>query len=154
MVKDLLKETFEYFVDKFIRNKSAIIKILSISIFLASVTSYSIVNYLAPIIRSRRSDDGQYYIDDMSVLFWIVLILFAFSFLMLILTVVIAFVLNCLKPVYFSFAVSSLIFDMIYIMFVGEVSVSMFISVILSYVVLIWSIRSFVMFAFNRVILK
>lgn len=127
----MIKDTFQYCIDKFNGNKLVIIKVFILSILLSSITSYSIVKYLAPIIKSRRSNDGTYFGDDMGVLFWIVLILFAFSFLMLIVNVVIAFVLNCLKPVYFSFAVALLISDVIYIMFVGKVSVLMFIDLTL-----------------------
>lgn len=149
----MIKVSFQYCIDKFNGNKSFIIKIFMLSILLAATTSYSIVNYLAPVIKSRMSDDGIYFGDDMGVLFLFVLILFAFSFLMLIINVVIGFVLNCLKPVYFAFAFASVIFDVIYIMFVGKVSVLIFIDLTLSYAILVWSIRTFIEFVFNRKIL-
>ena len=149
----MIEESFQYYFDKFNGNKSFIIKIFMVSILLASITTYSIITYLSPVIKSRMSEDGTYFGNDMGVLFLIVLILFAFSFLMLIVNVVIAFVLNCLKPVYFSFAFASLIFDVIYIMFVGKISVLMFVDLALSYAILFWTIGYFIRFVFNRKIL-
>lgn len=150
----MIKESFQYYVDKVNINKSFIVKVVMFSILLASITSYSIIKYVSPVIKSRLSEDGTYFGNDMGVLFLIVLILFAFSFLMLIVNVIIAFVLNCLKPVYFSFAFVSLTFDVIYIMFVGKISVSMFVGLTLLYVILVWSIRVFVKFLLDRKFLK
>ena len=48
MIKDLIKEMFEYYVDAIKYNKSVIIKVCLVSIFLAGITIYPIIKYLVP----------------------------------------------------------------------------------------------------------
>ena len=91
---------------------------------------------------------------EASVGLLIIFILFIFAFLTLVVNMILSYVMGYLKPVYFSVGLLLLSVDMIYIIIVGEVSVLMFFNVTLSYIILVLSIRDFVRFAFNRVILN
>ena len=153
MVKDFLKETFNYSIDKFKKNKSAIMKILSISVFLASVTSYWLVKYVAPGINERMSKNGVYEVKYITVGLLIIMILFILSIFTLFLDVVIAFVLGYLKPFYFTVGLLLLSSNMFYISLLGSISVLMFINMVLSYIILVLSVRDLFKFVFHRKIL-
>lgn len=151
MIKDLIKETFEYYVDAIKCNQSVIIKVCLVSIFLAGVTVYSIMKYLIPDFKKGMSNVGTY---EVSVGLLILFILFIFAVLTLVVNITISYVMGYLKPFYFSVGLILLSVDMVYITIVGEVSVLMFLNVTLSYIILVLSIRDFVRFTFHRVILK
>ena len=151
MIKDLIKEMFEYYVDAIKYNKSVIIKVCLVSIFLAGITIYPIMKYLVPDFKKGMSNVGTY---EASVGLLIIFILFIFAFLTLVVNTILSYVMGYLKPVYFSVGLLLLSVDMIYIIIVGEVSVLMFLNVTLSYILLVLSIRDFVRFAFHRVILN
>ena len=131
MVKDFFKETLEYSVYKFKKNKSTIIKILSISVFLASVTSYWLVKYVVPGINERMSKNGVYEVKYITVGLLIIMILFILSIFTLFLNVVIAFVLGYLKPFYFTVGLFLLSANMFYTSLLGSISVLMFINMFL-----------------------
>lgn len=151
MIKDLIKEMFEYYVDAIKCNKSVIIKVCLVSIFLAGVTVYPIMKYLVPDFKEGMSNVGTY---EASVGLLMLFILFIFAVLTLVVNITISYVMGYLKPVYFSIGLILLLVDMVYITIVGKVSVLMFLNVTLSYIILVLSIRDFVRFAFNRVILN
>lgn len=153
MVKDFFKETLEYSVYKFKKNKSTIIKILSISVFLASVTSYWLVKYVVPGINERMSKNGVYEVKYITVGLLIIMILFILSIFTLFLNVVIAFVLGYLKPFYFTVGLFLLSANMFYTSLLGSISVLMFINMVLSYIILVLSFRDLFKFIFHRKIL-
>lgn len=150
MVKDLIKETFQYYIDAIKCNKSAIIKVSLVSILLSSVTVYSIIKYLVPVLKERISEVGTYSMHDVSVGLLFISLLFIFACLSLVINITIAYVMGYLKPVYFSVGLILLSFEMLYITLVGEVSVLMFFNVTLSYIILVLSMRDFVRFVFHR----
>lgn len=155
MIKDLIKETFIDYINILKARKSTVFKVLGVSIILTVITSYLTTKYLVPIFRSYINTSGDRYNVDLNNMFGDVLFYILICIIVaMMLSIVFIFTLSSFTPLYCTVGLLILYIGVLMMGITNEVfSINLF-SIILSYIILILSFRSFVRFAFNRVILN